>query len=260
MINHDLHTHTPYSDGSHSVPLQILIARALELDAIAFTDHYFQGRGIGESDEAFAAYRREIEDSREGLDDLIVLTGAEAQALDVTGAVSIPAAAAEQLEWVLCDLGGLSEGTLRNTPASKQAYMDNVLRTYLNICELDFIDGIAHPFNTGNTAPALLPEEYPEARLRELAGKMAATRKVFDVMNLQVFWFRKAGVEPAELTRQYANLVRLFADAGVVFQVSSDDHRCGIGHTVWSQRVLATANVPPEQIVNPCELPRRQRR
>ncbi len=124
------------------------------------------------------------------------------------------------------------------------------MRTYLSMCDLDFIDAIAHPFNTGNTTPTLLPAEYPEPALRELAQKMAATDKVFDVMNLQMFWFQRCGVDPSELTAQYAEVVRLFASQGVMFQVSSDDHRCGIGHTTWSRKVLGLAAVPSEQIVS----------
>lgn len=254
MTKQDLHTHTTYSDGSHSVPLQVLIAQALELEAIAFTDHFFPGSGLGASDEVLDAYCREIDAARPDADELIVLTGAEAQALDTDGTVSITAEAADKLDWVLCDLGGHSAGTLRNTPPDRVAYADNVIQTYLNICDVSFVDGIAHPFNTGNTTPALLPEDYPECGPRELAEKMAATGTVFDVMNLQVFWFQKAGVSAAEVTRQYVELVRLFADSGVMFQLSSDDHRCGIGHTIWSQRVLDLASVPRGQILDPMSI------
>lgn len=255
MIRHDLHTHTTYSDGGHSIDLQVLIARAMELDAIAFTDHHPAGEnGLG-VEETFRAYLHEIESARDGLDDLIVLKGVEAAALDTEGHMSIPEARARELEWVLCDLGGHSEGTLRNTPSDKRAYADNVIRTYLALCDLPHLHAIAHPFNTGNTDPALLPEDYPEAALVELAEKMAAADKVFDVMNLQIFWFQKAGVSPAELTAQYADVVKLFSSRGVKFQVSSDDHRCGIGHTTWSEKVLRMADVPPDQIVDPSTIP-----
>lgn len=250
MMRHDLHTHTTYSDGGHSVPLQALLARAMDLEAVAFSDHYFPNQGMAASEDTFAAYLAEIEQAQRDSPGMLVLAGAEAQALDTTGRVTITEDVAERLEWVLCDLGGHSEGTLRNTPADKDVYRDNVMRTYLGMCDLDFIDVIAHPFNTGNTSPALLPADYPEAALRELAQKMAATETVFDVMNLQLFWFQRCGIEPAELTAQYAELVRLFAAEGVMFQVSSDDHRCGIGHTTWSRKVLGLAAVPSEQIVS----------
>ncbi len=35
-LNHDLHTHTVFSDGAHSVALHVLEARAFELEAVMF--------------------------------------------------------------------------------------------------------------------------------------------------------------------------------------------------------------------------------
>jgi len=259
MMRHDLHTHTTHSDGGHSIALQALLARTMDLEAIAFSDHCYAGQGWAASEETLAAYLAEIEQARQDNPGLLILAGAEGQALDTSGRVSIPAELAERLQWVLCDLGGHSEGTLRNTPSDKATYADNVLRTYLNLCDLDFIDAIAHPFNTGNTSPPLLPTDYPEAGLRGLAQKMAATGTVFDVMNLHMFWFQRCGITPEELTAQYADVVSLFAAEGVMFQVSSDDHRCGIGHTTWSRKVLGLAAVPSEQIVSLASLRARTR-
>ena len=255
MILHDLHTHTDYSDGSHSIDLQVLIARAMGLKAIAFTDHFGPGWKLHDTPGAFDAYLADIDRVRIHLDDLIVLKGVEAAALDCTGRLSITEAQAARVEWVLCDLGGASEGTLRNTPASKRRYAENVVRTYMCLCDVPFLNVIAHPFNTGNTNPPLLPADYPRSLLAELAEKMARRGKVFDVMNLMVFWFQGAGISPAELTAQYADLVRTFAAAGVRFQVSSDDHRCGIGHTVWAEKVLKLARVPKSQTVDPAGIP-----
>ena len=116
-VNHDLHTHTIYSDGASTIPLHILEARAFELDAMAITDHYTPGSKIYESQADFDRYLAEIERERSAQQDVIVLKGAEATALDTTGRISIDEGHAAKLEWVLCDLGGYSEGTLRNPPA-----------------------------------------------------------------------------------------------------------------------------------------------
>lgn len=249
-VNHDLHTHTLYSDGAHPIPLHILEARAFELEAIAITDHYTPGSKLAASDNEFERYLAEIERERSGQQDVIVLKGVEAQVLDATGRISIDAVHAARLEWVLCDLGGQSEGTLKHTPPDKMKYAENVIRSYLGLCNVPYLNAIAHPFNTGNTTPALLPEDYPEPLLRELAAKMAATGKVFDVMNDTIFWFSRSGIAPRALTRQYVEIVKLFAAQKVRFQVSSDDHRTGLGNTRWSQLVLQRAAVPPEQIVD----------
>ena len=258
-VNHDLHTHTIWSDGAHPIPLHILEARAFELDALAITDHYTPGSKIHDSQEGFDGYLAEIKRERAGQEDTLVIAGAEAVALDTTGKISLDAGHAARLEWVLCDLGGLSEGTLRKTPADKSQYMENVVRTYLALCDVAYLDVIAHPFNTGNTTPAALPADYPPRLLKELAQKMAAKGKVFDVMNDMIYWFHKTGIAPRQLTAQYVELVKLFAAEGVVFQVSSDDHRTGVGNTRWSQIVLARAEVPAKQIVDPRQIARRKR-
>ena len=256
VVNHDLHTHTVYSDGAHPIPLHILEARAFELEAIAITDHYTPGSKLATEAE-FDRYLAEIERERSGQTDVIVLRGAEAAALDTTGRISIDQRHAARLDWVLCDLGGFSEGTLRNPPADKQQYVENVIRTYLGLCDVPYLNAIAHPFNTGNSRTVALPADYPSRLLQELAAKMAARGKVFDVMNDMIYWFHRAPIAPRELTAQYVEVVKLFAAAGVMFQVSSDDHRTGLGNTRWSQLVLARAGVPLKQVVDPRQIARR---
>jgi len=253
VVNHDLHTHTLYSDGAHPIPLHILEGRAFELDAMAITDHFTPGSKIHDSEAEFDRYLSEIERERSGQHDLVVLQGAEATALDATGRISIDARHAARLEWVLCDLGGYSEGTLAKTPRDKTRYVENVLRTYLGLCDVPYLNVIAHPFNTGNTNPAALPDDYPRPLLRELAEKMAAKGKVFDVMNDTIYWFSRSGIAPRALTAQYVELMKVFVAAGVRFQASSDDHRTGLGNTRWSQIVMARAGVRQSQVVKPVQ-------
>lgn len=255
-IAHDLHTHTVYSDGAATVPLLVFEARVFELDAVAVTDHYTPGSKLHESQAEFDRYLEEIERERQGQGDVLVLKGVEATVLDVAGRISLDPRHAERLEWVLCDLGGMSEGTLRNTPTDKRRYAENVIRTYLALCDVEYLNAIAHPFNTGNTRPPLPPADYPERLLRELAAKMAAKGKVFDVMNDSAYWQQKSGIGPREVTAQYVELVKLFAAEKVRFQVSSDDHRTGLGNTHWSHLVLQRAGVPASQIVQFAELKR----
>ncbi len=258
-VNHDLHTHTIYSDGASTIPLHILEARAFELEAMAITDHCTPGSKIHDSEAEFERYLAEIERERSAQRDVLVLQGAEATALDATGRISIDERHAARLEWVLCDLGGQSEGTLRHPPTDKQKYMENVVRTYLGLCDVKYLDAIAHPFNTGNTRPSALPADYPPHLLRELAAKMAAHNKVFDVMNDMIYWFHQASIAPREFTAQYVELVKLFVAAGVKFQVSSDDHRTGLGNTNWAQLVLNRALVPAQQIADPRQIARREK-
>lgn len=259
-IAHDLHTHTVFSDGAHSVALHVLEARAFELEAVAITDHHTPAFRIGTDEEEFNRYLEEIERVRSAQQDVIVLKGVEATALDISGRLTLDERRAARLEWILCDLGGSSDGTLKNTPPDRRKYVENVVRTYLRLCDIPFLDVLAHPFNTGNTIPPALPEDYPPALLRELAGKMAEQGKVFDVMNDMIFWFQKSGLPPRTFTAQYVELVKVFVAAGVRFQLSSDDHRTGLGNTRWSQLVIQRAGAPPGQIVNPAAVWRERRR
>lgn len=249
-VNHDLHTHTKWSDGAHPLDLHILEGRAFELDAMAVTDHFFPGMKLHDKSDQFDAYLAEIDRLRSAQSDVRVVKGVEAAALDAGGRISIDARQAARLEWVLCDLNGITEGIFRKAPGDKAALRDNVLKAYLGLCDVPYLDAIAHPFNTGNLNPAVMIEDYGEARLRELAQKMAEKKKAFDVMNDQVYWFSKSGIAPRELTAQYVELVKVFARAGVKFQVSSDDHRTGLGNTRWSRIVLARAGVPMSQVVD----------
>ncbi len=44
--------------------------------------------------------------------------------------------------------------------------------------------------------------------------------------------------------------MKVFVAEGVTFQVSSDDHRTGLGNTRWAELVVARAGVPQKQIVD----------
>ena len=42
-----------------------------------------------------------------------------------------------------------------------------------------------------------------------------------------------------------------------MFQVSSDDHRTGVGNTRWAELVVARAGIPAWQIVDPRQIAHR---
>lgn len=256
MASHDLHTHTSWSDGARSVAEQVFLADSRELDALAITDHLFAGQRLADPG-ALDAYLGEIGRAATGAGTL-VLAGIEATALDCSGAVSIGPSVAERLDWVLCDLSGLSAGTLRDTPATPRALAENVIRTYHGLCDLPYVDCIAHPFNTGRASTVALPADYPVRLLDGLASHMAETGTIFDLMNLMPWWFAGSVTSGREFTVQYVELVRVFARRGVRFQVSSDDHRCGLGNTAWSELVLARAGVPESSLVSRTRLEARR--
>jgi hypothetical protein len=63
-VNHDLHTHTLFSDGAACIPLHVFEARAFELDAMALTDHFTPGSKIHGSEAEFDRYLSEIQRER----------------------------------------------------------------------------------------------------------------------------------------------------------------------------------------------------
>jgi len=95
----------------------------------------------------------------------------------------------------------------------------------------------------------LEPADIPRSCLEEIAVAMRENGKIFEVMNCMFWWFPKMPVR--RFTEQYAEIVHLFAEAGVLFSVGSDDHRTGVGNLAWSNRLLQMADVPVEQIVVP---------
>jgi histidinol phosphatase-like PHP family hydrolase len=267
---HDLQLHTTWSDGYHTVAQQVFLAATFSagtqtgerLEAIAITDHLLPGSRLADGAER-EVYRCEV--ARAGSHYMsaesvistpfgtrpLVLVGVEATATDSSRAFSIDEQVASDFDWVLCDLSHASKGTLSDTPRSKASYERNVLAIYHAMCDASYIDVISHPFNTGNTDPALYPKDYSEAALTELAKHMADTRTVFDVMNVMPLWFHASDADPVRITADYVSLVSLFAERDVLFQMSSDDHRTGLGNIGWSKQVLRAAGVDPGQLVRP---------
>jgi len=93
---HDLHTHTTWSDGAHTVAEQVLQADAVGLEALAITDHVFPDQGLSDPhamERYLACVRGEARRSA-----CLVLAGAEATILDCSGTVSISPEAAAQLD------------------------------------------------------------------------------------------------------------------------------------------------------------------
>ena len=261
---HDLQLHTTWSDGYHTVAQQVFLAATFSaetraekrLDAIAITDHLLPGSRLAEGAER-KAYRSEVARAESHYMSALsstrplVLAGVEATATDSSRAFSLDEEVASDFDWVLCDLSHASKGTLSDTPRSKASYERNVLTTYHAMCDASYIDVISHPFNTGNTDPALYPKDYSEAALTELAKHMADTGTVFDVMNVMPLWFHASDADPVRITADYVSLVSLFAEQDVLFQMSSDDHRTGLGNVGWSKQVLRAAGVNPSQLVRP---------
>jgi len=248
MVNYDLHTHTTFSDGSHTLEITVKFAEAMGLDALAITDHFTPGMKLWEEEGLFDRYLDEIQMASEWAE-VPVLTGVEATILNTKGEISMNEEAFAKLDVVLVDFGGRTEEIFRNPPSSKEKIIANVTECLLNVAANPLFHILAHPFNLGRISEPLEPADIPRSSLEEIAVAMKENDKIFEVMNCTFWWFPDMPVH--KFTEQYAEIVSIFAEKGVFFSVGSDDHRTGVGNLAWSNRVLQMAEVPPEQVVEP---------
>ena len=248
MMPYDLHTHTTFSDGSHSVETTVKFAEAVGLEAVAITDHFTPKSRLVDEEGLLDRYLDEIaRASRQA--EVLVLRGVEATLLDVKGGVSISEEVFSRVDVVLADLSGHTEGILRNPPASRRQLLANLTKCLIHAMSSPFFHILAHPFNLGRLPDPIEPVDLPRCDLEEIAAAMRENGKIFEIMNCTFWWFPQMPVR--RFTEQYIEMVQLFAKAGILFSLGSDDHRTGVGNLGWSHRVLRAINVPEEQIVDP---------
>lgn len=91
----DWHCHTDYTDGRSSVDEYCRAARANGLSLLVFSEHVRR-----ELDYDFDAFRRDVEGARATHDDLTVLVGCEAKALDREGTLDVSDAVLDRVDVV----------------------------------------------------------------------------------------------------------------------------------------------------------------
>jgi histidinol phosphatase-like PHP family hydrolase len=113
------------------------------------------------------------------------------------------------------------------------------------------VDVIAHPFNFGrHTKVVVSPAEMPFDCLLRIADAFVSQNTAFEVMNNAWWWH--PSMNPRDFTDEYIRIVKFIAERGANFTVGSDAHSIGgVGNLNWSRHVLAEAEVPPEQIIDP---------
>lgn len=240
---YDFHTHTRHSDGRNSVKENVRMAEAGKLAGIAIADHHLPRTEAPAVPviEDLSEYLEDIESagSKAGIE---VLAGAEAMLLNLEGEVSISPEDASRLDVVLVDMGYLTEGVAKDFSGSKDKLLSNYVKSQIAVCENSFVDVIAHPFNLGRLDVEIRPSDFPDVRVREIAGAFSENSKVFEIMNQMPFWFPLMDVD--ELTEEYARIVEIFAEENVRFCMGSDAHSAGaVGNLGWAGRVAESAGV-----------------
>ena len=239
---YDGHTHTSFSDGRNTVVENVRAAEAVGLECVAITDHFF------ESGEWFDRMLAGINVARQRYD-VHVLAGAEVVIMNTEGEVSIGPEEAHRLEIVLADIGGRTLGIATDAPSTKARLLDNVTTCMVNACQNPLVHVIAHPFNLGRFPLPVYITDIPKTSLRSIAQAFVDTDTAFELMNQMHWWFPDVPVE--RFTRDYAELVGLFAAEGVKFVLGSDAHSAGaVGNLRWAVNLVQLAEIPPPQIVN----------
>ncbi len=247
MLNYDLHIHSTYSDGNDSLHDNIHAAEAIGLSHIALTDHLWTDKRDW-VDEVL----EELKDEPPFGYKVKILKGAEAALLDSSGRISVSEEAAAKLDIVLCDMGWQSLGFSGEASSiPREQIIERIAQCFINLCRNPLVDVIAHPFNFGrHTEVVIPPREIELDYLLRIADEFVSHNTAFEVMN-NAWWWHPL-MHPGEFTAQYVDIVRLFAERGVRFTISSDAHGIGsIGNLGWSKYVLEAASVPPEQIIDP---------
>ena len=103
--------------------------------------------------------------------------------------------------------------------------------------------------NLGRFPHEVYLDEIPRGSLEKVAGAFVKGNKVFEIMNLMAWWFPDVPIE--KFTKDYVNLVKIFAREGLRFSLGSDAHSdCGVGNLVWAMRVVKEANIK-NQLIDP---------
>lgn len=177
----DLHIHTTYSDGRNSLADTVLCGEAFGLESMAIADHYFEGENAWFNDYLQATSRY-----KGALGKTMLYVGVEGVILDEMGRISVPQDIAEKLDFVIVDLGQKSQ----LFAGSGKDMIEKVCRAYRAVCEIPYVQGIAHPFNVGRlSGNRLRVRDFAKDQLRSVARDMAIHRVSFEIMNQMVWWF-----------------------------------------------------------------------
>ena len=219
----DLHTHTDWSDGKHTLAELVAAARAHGHDYLAVTDHSAGvGMGIGlEADDL----RRQIEQIREldaTLDDLHVLAGCEVDIMG-DGRLYLPDDVLAELDWVVASLHvAQRQGSARITSRLVAA------------AEHPAVDVIGHP-----SGRLLGKREGYEFDVEAVVAACAEHGTMLEI---------NAQPHRLDLRPQHA---RVAIAAGVPLVISTDAHRIGsLGFQHFGVAMARRAGATSGEIAN----------
>jgi putative hydrolase len=234
----DYHTHSRYSDGKEDVARIVSAAERRGLSEVAITDH--GPRVIRSGVKGLASYDRAIKDIASVPDGPVrVLSGAEANIIDLEGTLDLPVTTYENLEVLICGLhpytipGSVKDGYalfgrnhLRHLgKASKRQAVNNNTKATAAALNHNPVDILSHP------------GLFFEVDVEEVARVCVREDVKFEI----------------NCGHRYPDLEKvMIADrVGVEFIVNSDAHFYkSVGDLEYGARLMEKLHVPPERVFN----------
>ncbi len=248
-MRYDLHTHSLFSDGSHSIWEMVRAAEAAGLETLAITDHIEADRWGKPTDGWVDAALREAESVRSQTR-LRLLIGGEGSLLDAKGRTPISPELYRKLDLVLCGLEWSTHGIAINPPEDKVKLQRLLVTAYGNLALNPWVDICAHPFNLGRFSNPLSLSDLAPSAVREIAAAFREGGKVFELNN--TFWWWFPNHSPMQVLRDYARVVEEFAVAGVLFSLGSDAHSLhGVGNLKWAMMLANQVGLTERCFVTP---------
>ena len=227
-IRGDLHVHTRWSEGAHSIEEMAEAAQGLGYEYIAICDHaetLHIARGL--SPERLADQVREIERLNRAADgEFTILAGTECN-IDMNGRIDLP-------DSILADLDVVVASVHSGFKQSEREMTDRVITAMQN----DHVDIIGHP--TGRILLSREPYQIDLAAVFEAAAALGV------LMEINAF--------PGRLDLSDVNC-RLAQGFGVRFSLGSDAHNRG--NLRYMEFGVATARrgwLAADDIANTCSL------
>ncbi len=223
-VRGDLHVHTSWSEGAHSIEAMAEAARGLGYEYIAICDHaesLHVARGL--SPARLADQMREIERINRAADDgFTVLSGTECN-IGMDGRVDLP-------DSVLADLDVVVASVHSGFRQPEREMTDRIISAMQN----DHVDILGHP--TGRILLSREPCQIDLARVFEAAASWGVLMEI--------------NASPGRLDLSDVNC-RLARDAGLGFSLGSDAHsRQGLRHMEFGVATARRGWLTAEDIVN----------
>ena len=239
ILTADYHTHTTYSHGKNTVLENATAAKAAGLNEIGITDHGFNHILFGLKRKKLSDLRAEINDA-ERLTGIKVLMGMESNITSCDGATDMKKEDLKYFDLYLCgihevlrfkSLSDFCKICVKNYSAYKFAVkppnkvIANTTRTYIEAVKNNPIDVLTHI-------------NYKCFCDLVQVAKCCADYGTYIEINT-----KKRHVSAEELNAMAAT--------GVRFVINSDAHSADrVGDTKIAEEILATAQIPLEQIDN----------